>query len=139
VFIGPSWPAEPNKNNKLLVSALKDLQWTIIEKIEYETDTTATAFADAERIDRDLRLKDLFRTPLVIIEETINTIGSLINARRLSESAQQVLDSSQTDLQIASTIMSISTSKQVGENLQLAIGQSLQAELYPYKVQSRCL
>jgi len=121
VFIGPSWPAEPNKNNKLLVSTLKDLQWTIIEKIEYETDTTATAFADAERIDRDLRLKDLFRTPLVIIEETINTIGSLINARRLSESAQQVLDSSQTDLQIASTIMSISTSKQVGENLQLAI------------------
>ena len=121
VFIGPSWPAEPNKNNKLLVSTLKDLQWTIIEKIEYETDTTATAFADAERIDRDLRLKDLFRTPLVIIEETINTIGSLINARRLSESAQQVLDGSQTDLQIASTIMSISTSKQVGENLQLAI------------------
>lgn len=120
-FIESSWPTEPNDNNKLLISALKDLQWTIIEKIEHEADTTATAFADAERIDRDLRLKDIFRTPLVIIEETINTISSLVNAGKIAENAQQVLDSSEANLQITSTIMSISTLKQVGENLQLAI------------------
>ncbi len=120
-FIQPSWPTQLNEHNNLLADALKDLQWTVIEKIEYDADTTATAFADAQNIDRDLSLKDIFRTPLVIIEEAINTIGSLANAGRLAENAQQLFDSSETNLQMVSAIMSISTLKQVGENLQLAI------------------
>ncbi|MCD6318074.1 hypothetical protein J7M02_03285, partial [Candidatus Aerophobetes bacterium] len=121
IGIGPSWATGFHESNKLLAQALKDLQQTIIEKIEYDTETTAIAFADAQNIDHSLSLKDIFQAPLVLIEKTINTINVLVNARKLTESVKQVFDSSEGPLQVVSAMMTISSLKQAGENLQIAI------------------
>ena len=110
-----------DETNQMLIDALEDLKSAMVDKIDYDAERTATAFADAKNIWISKRWADIFKAPLAVIEGAITIIGSMLDWEDISENAQNVLDSSEANLEIASLMMTLEEMQQVGEDLQLAI------------------
>ena len=101
-----------------LINGLKDLRKEILEKIDHDVTTTATAFADAEDLHRSLWLSDIFGATLTLIKETISWVGRLISA---IFNPKELFTSSNELLEAFSILVSLENLTQAGENLELAI------------------
>jgi len=104
-----------------LVNALHDLREAMLNKLDSDIDITATAFTNVKDYWRTKRWADIFTTPLRIMEDTVNLLAKIADWKSVSEKADVALNTSQTSLQMLTTVMMLGELKEVGEKLQTGL------------------
>jgi hypothetical protein len=104
-----------------LIQALKDLQDTIVARMDADVETITITFTDAEDVRRSRKWAVAFDVPLTIIEETIGAVKSLVSTLFAPDQVIQMLNESNKLTELVSAYMTTSSLVEAGESLQLAI------------------
>lgn len=117
-ILSPARPA-PAANDSVKAAVL-DLKQTALTKIDYDIDTTATAFADARNINSSLCWYDIFNAPLTIIEGGITDIESVLDLLTLGSPAS-ITSKFKAAQDYSSMLMTLAQTYEALNELQIAL------------------
>ena len=108
-------------NEEELINALTELRDAMLEKIDYDVDVTATAFADVKDYWRSKRWADLVRVPLRILEDALALPLKVKDFVELQKETNEKIREAGDLYHILSLIMMVNDLQEIGGKLATAI------------------